>query len=85
MISSTSIINASGQVSIPQNMAEQLRLVPGAEIDLFLLQNGILVKPKSLPKNLSSAKLLKGFLQHTGSPVPLDQLCKPVEYHDDRI
>lgn len=66
-------------------MAEQLRLVPGAEIDLFLLQNGILVKPKSLPKNLSSAKLLKGFLQHTGSPVPLDQLCKPVEYHDDRI
>ncbi|MDQ5770424.1 hypothetical protein [Thiothrix subterranea] len=35
-------------------------------------------------KRKLTAKLLRGFLQHTGATVPIDQLCKPVEYSDDR-
>ncbi|UJS22664.1 DUF2283 domain-containing protein [Thiothrix winogradskyi] len=33
-------------------------------------------------KGLYPAKSLRGFLQYTGTPVPIDQLCKPVEYTD---
>jgi len=84
MIASTARITESGQISIPPDMAEILQLVPGTEIDLMLVQTGILLKPKSSKLKIS-AKLLKGFLQHSGPPVPLELLCKPVVYHDDRI
>jgi len=42
-----------------------------------------MLMPKTKKKR--SAKSLRGCLQHKGKPVPVEQICKSVEYNDDSI
>lgn len=84
MLATTVKISKTGQVEIPKNIFNSLHWKDGMELTLITTESGIMLTPKVV-KNKISAKSLRGCLQHTGSPIPTDQLCKPVEYTNDSI
>lgn len=84
MMTTTVKISKGGQVKIPRNVFYSLHWSNGMELTLSITESGIILKPKTI-KNKISAKYLRGCLQHMGSPIPTEQLCKPVEYANDSI
>ncbi len=63
-------------------MRDALHWEVGAELSLTAVGNGILLKavPKKRGKRLED---LIGMLKHDGSPIPIEELCKPVDYRAD--
>ncbi len=83
MLATTVTISKQGQVIIPRNICDSLHWTDGMELTLVTIESGIMIMPKI--KNKLPTKSLRGYLQHTGNPIPTDQLCKPVEYTNDSI
>ena len=75
MLATIVIISEEGQVTIPKNICDSLHLTDGMELTLVATELGIMLTPKI--KTKLSAKSLRGCLQHTGHPIPTEQLCKP--------
>jgi len=84
MLAATVKISKNGQVEIPMNVFKSLHWSDGMELTLITTESGIMLTPK-IVKNKISAKSLRGCLQHTGNPIPTEQLCKPVDYTNDSI
>ena len=84
MLAATVKISKEGQVEIPKNIFNSLHWNNGMELSLITTESGIMLTPKVI-NNKISAKSLRGCLQHTGSTISTEQLCKPVEYIDDSI
>ena len=79
---STVTLSTTGQVVIPKEIRDALHWEVGAELTLTAVSNGILLKatPKKRGKRLED---LRGMLQHDGPPIPIEELCKPVDYSAD--
>ncbi len=79
---STVTLSTTGQVVIPKEIRDALHWETGAELTLTAVGNGILLKetPKKRGKRLED---LIGMLQHDGPPIPIEELCKPVDYRAD--
>ena len=75
----TVTLSTTGQVVIPKEIRDELHWEVGAELTLTAVGNGILLKatPKKRGKRLED---LIGMLQHDGPPIPIEELCKPVDY-----
>lgn len=52
---------------------------------IFTTKHGVMLQTKTSHQRKLPAKSLRGFLQHTGAPVPTEALCKPVEHTNDRF
>lgn len=78
----TVTLSTTGQVVIPKEIRDALHWEVGAELTLTEVGNGILLKatPKKSGKRLED---LIGMLQHDGPPIPIEELCKPVDYSAD--
>ena len=78
----TVTLSTTGQVVIPKEIRDALHWETGAELTLTEVSNGILLKatPKKSGKRLED---LRGMLQHDGPPIPIEELCKPVDYSAD--
>lgn len=79
---STVALSTKDQVVIPKKIRDALHWEVGAELTLTTVGNGILLKatPKKRGKRLEE---LRGMLKHDGLPIPIEELCKPVDYHAD--
>ena len=79
---STVTLSTTGQVVIPKEIRDALHWEVGAELTVTTVGNGILLKamPKKRGKRLED---LRGMLQHDGPPIPIEELCKPVDYSAD--
>ncbi len=79
MTTNTVTLAKQGQVLIPRHIREALHWETGAELTIETTDNGVLLKPVATRKKLRLEDL-RGFLKHQGSPVPTEELCKPVDY-----
>ena len=79
---STVTVSTTGQVVIPKEIRDALHWETGVELTLTAVGNGILLKetPKKHGKRLED---LRGMLKHDGPPIPIEELCKPVDYRAD--
>jgi len=73
MLTITVTVSERGQVTIPKNICDSLHLTDGMELTLVATESNVMLTPKT--KTKLSAKSLRGCLQHTGNPIPTDQLC----------
>ena len=85
MLSATVKLSSKGQIVIPKDVRDSLHWGMGMELILLATEQGIMLQTKAPEKKQLSAKSLRGCLQHTGTPVSAEQLCKPVEYDNDRF
>jgi bifunctional DNA-binding transcriptional regulator/antitoxin component of YhaV-PrlF toxin-antitoxin module len=82
MTSATATLSSTGQVLIPQAIRETLHWDAGIELTLTATGQGVMLeaKPQHRGKRLED---LIGMLQHDGPPVPIEALCRPVDYTAD--
>lgn len=62
------------QIIIPKDVRDSLHWDIGEELVLSITKYGVLLQTKPLEKKLTSATSLRGFLQHNGKTVPVEQL-----------
>ncbi|TXH71512.1 MAG: AbrB/MazE/SpoVT family DNA-binding domain-containing protein [Thiothrix sp.] len=85
MIAATVRLSSKGQIVIPKEVRDSLHWDVGVELVLITTEHGVMLQTKASQQSKLPAKSLRGFLQHTGEPVPTEDLCKPVEYINDRF
>ncbi|WP_133512844.1 AbrB/MazE/SpoVT family DNA-binding domain-containing protein [Candidatus Thiosymbion oneisti] len=85
MMAATVRLSSKGQIVIPKEVRDSLHWGVGVELTLVTTKHGVMLQTKAPQTHKIPAKSLRGFLQHTGEPVPTETLCKPVEYTNDRI
>lgn len=85
MIATIVRLSSKGQIVIPKEIRDSLHWDVGVELILVTTEHGVMLQTKTAQQRKLSAKYLRGFLQHTGTPVPTEDLCKPVEYSNDRF
>jgi AbrB family looped-hinge helix DNA binding protein len=83
MSTATVTLSTEGQVVIPKDIRDALHWEAGTELTVTPAGNGVMLKaaPKKRGKRLED---LIGMLQHDGSPISIEELCKPVDYRADR-
>ena len=79
MTITTATLSSKGYVLIPKSIRDQLHWESGHELIMEATDTGVLLKAKPKGKTLRLEDL-RGFLQADGPPVPIEELCKPVEY-----
>jgi len=85
MMAATVRLSSKGQIVIPKDVRDSLHWDAGVELLLVSTENGVMLQTKASQQPKRPAKSLRGFLQHTGTPVSTEALCQPVEYSDDRV
>lgn len=50
----------------------------GVELILVTTEHGVMLQTRTPQQAKLPAKSLRGFLQHTGTPIPIKELCKPI-------
>jgi AbrB family looped-hinge helix DNA binding protein len=85
MLATTVKLSSKGQVVIPKSVRESFHWKVGSELTLVATEHGVMLQTKAFDGNKKAAKPLRGFLQHKGEAVPTEELCKPVEYANDRV
>jgi len=75
-------LSSKGQIVIPKEIRDELHWQAGTQLTLVSSLSGITLKtaPKKTRGNLGD---LIGMLQHNGPPIPVEALCRPVDYSDD--
>ncbi len=75
-------LSTKGQIVIPKEIREQLSWQAGTELYLVSSSAGVMLKatPKKSGRKLED---LMGMLKYDGTSVPIEELCKPVEYGSD--
>lgn len=76
------VIGESGEVVLPPRICSALHLKAGSELLIERTGAGILLKPATTGSGVRLEDL-RGFLKTEGPAVPLDDLCKPVDYSTD--
>ncbi|MFI0399713.1 MAG: AbrB/MazE/SpoVT family DNA-binding domain-containing protein [Thiolinea sp.] len=85
MVAATVRLSSKGQIVIPKEVRDSLNWGIGVELILVTTEYGVILQTKPSQQRKLPAKSLRGFLQHTGTPMPTETLCKPVEYTNDRF
>jgi AbrB family looped-hinge helix DNA binding protein len=75
-------LSSKGQIVIPKEIRDELHWQSGTQLTLVSSLSGITLKttPKRTRGNLGD---LIGMLQHDGTPIPIEALCRPVDYCND--
>ncbi|MFZ2171111.1 MAG: AbrB/MazE/SpoVT family DNA-binding domain-containing protein [Methylococcaceae bacterium] len=75
-------LSSKGQIVIPKEIRDQLHWQAGTQLTLVSSVSGVTLKtaPKKTGGNLGD---LIGMLRHDGPPVPIEVLCRPVDYRAD--
>jgi AbrB family looped-hinge helix DNA binding protein len=74
-------LSSKGQVTIPVEIRNRLRLDTGDRIDFVVFaKNRVEVVPKK-----GSVKALKGIVKHPGKPVSLEEMDAAVRYLDGAV
>ena len=78
----TVTLSTKGQVVIPKEIRDALHWEAGVELTVTSAGDLVVLKatPKKTGKRLED---LIGMLQHEGPPIPIEELCKPVDYSED--
>lgn len=76
------VIGESGEVILPPRIRSALHLKTGSELLIERTPAGVLLKPAVTRRGMRLEDL-RGFLKSDGSAVPLEDLCKPVDYGAD--
>lgn len=76
------VIGASGEVILPSQIRSALHLKVGSELWIENTPAGVLLKPAVTQRGVRLEDL-RGFLKTDGPAVPLEDLCKPVDYDAD--
>lgn len=85
MMAATVRLSSKGQIVIPKEIRDILHWDVGVELTLVTTEQGVMLQTKPQLQHKIPAKSLRGFLQHKGESVSTEQLCKPVEYMNDRF
>jgi len=85
MMAATVKLSSKGQIVIPKEVRDSLHWDAGVELVLVTTEHGVMLQTKTPKQHKLPAKSLRGFLQHAGTPIPTKDLCKPVEYTNDRF
>jgi AbrB family looped-hinge helix DNA binding protein len=78
----TLTLSSKGQVVIPKEIRDQLHWEAGHELTIETTEYGVLLKSRPKEKKIRLEDL-RGFLKYEGRPIPIEELCKPVEYRSD--
>jgi AbrB family looped-hinge helix DNA binding protein len=75
-------LSSKGQIVIPKEIRDELHWQAGTQLTLVSSVSGVTLKtaPKKTGGNLGD---LIGMLRHDGPPIPVEALCRPVDYRDD--
>ncbi|MDD4906567.1 MAG: AbrB/MazE/SpoVT family DNA-binding domain-containing protein [Methylobacter tundripaludum] len=75
-------LSSKGQIVIPKEIRDELHWQPGTQLTLVSSLSGVTLKtaPKKTGSNLGN---LIGMLRHDGPPIPVEALCRPVDYSAD--
>lgn len=84
MKSATVKVSSKGQIVIPKEVRDDLHWDNGMELTLVMTEQGVMLRAKTQAEK-QPVKSLRGFLQYSGEVIPTEQLCKPVEYSNDRF
>jgi len=85
MLGATVKLSSKGQIVIPKDVRDSFHWEVGSELTLLATEHGVILQTKPSSEKKQTAKSLRGFLQHKGKAVSTEQLCKPVEYSNDRL
>lgn len=77
-------VSSKGQIVIPKEVRDDLHWGNGVELMLVMTEQGVMLRTKTQAKK-QPVKSLRGFLKYSGETIPTEQLCKPVEYSNDRF
>jgi len=75
-------LSSKGQVVIPKEIRDELHWEAGRELIIETTESGVLLKSRPKKKKLRLEDL-RGFMKYSGPPIPIEELCKPIEYGDD--
>lgn len=75
-------LSSKGQIVIPKEIRDELHWQAGTQLTLVSSVSGVTLKtaPKKTGGNLGD---LIGMLRHDGPPIPVEALCRQVDYRDD--
>jgi AbrB family looped-hinge helix DNA binding protein len=76
------VIGESGEVVLPPRIRSALHLKAGSELLIERAGTGLVLTPVTTGSGLRLEDL-RGFLKAEGPAVPLERLCKPVDYSTD--
>jgi AbrB family looped-hinge helix DNA binding protein len=76
------VIGESGEVVLPPRIRAALHLKAGSELLIERSGAGVLLRPATTGSGLRLEDL-RGLLKAEGPAVPLEALCKPVDYSAD--
>ncbi|WP_058556006.1 AbrB/MazE/SpoVT family DNA-binding domain-containing protein [Thiohalocapsa sp. ML1] len=76
------VIGESGEIVLPSRIRSALRLQAGCELLIERTGAGVLLRPTTTGSGVRLEDL-RGFLKTEGPAVPLEELCKPVDYSAD--
>ncbi len=75
-------LSSKGQIVIPKEIRDELHWQAGTQLTLVSSLSGVTLR--SAPKKTGSTMAdLIGMLQHEGPPMPIEALCRPVDYRAD--
>jgi AbrB family looped-hinge helix DNA binding protein len=78
----TVTLSSKGQVVIPKEIRDELQWAAGTQLTLFAGPSGVTLKAARGKTGRNLADLI-GLLKHDGPPLSTEDLCKPVDYHED--
>jgi AbrB family looped-hinge helix DNA binding protein len=76
------VVGESGEVIIPPRIRSALHLKVGTELEVESTAAGVLLRPSTVKRGVRLEDL-RGFLKTDGPAVPIEDLCKPVDYSRD--
>lgn len=78
MTTTTTTLSSKGQVVIPKEIRDELNWHAGTQLTLVSSASGVMLKAAPSKTGRKLADLI-GLLQHTGTPLDTEALCKPVD------
>ena len=72
-------LSSKGQIVIPKEIRDELHWQAGTQLTLVSSSSGVTLKTTS-KKTRGNLGDLIGMLKHDGPPVPVEALCRPVDY-----
>jgi AbrB family looped-hinge helix DNA binding protein len=71
-------LSTKGQIVIPKEIRDELAWQAGTELTLVTSSSGLMLKAAPT-KTVRKLEDLIGMLKHNGKPIPIEELCKPVD------
>jgi len=75
-------LSSKGQIVIPKEIRDELHWEAGTQLSLVATGSGVSLKAISAKTGRNLGALI-GMLKHDGSPISIEELCKPVDVRAD--